>query len=94
MHRARRDHTAAVLINGEVLVAGGFNNGAINNAELYDPSTETWTTINSMNDARGEHTISVLTNAKVLVTGGLGYRGFQNSTELYDQSTGNWTRMG
>ncbi|CAM4802267.1 unnamed protein product [Rotaria magnacalcarata] len=94
MNHTRRSHTTSVLINEKVLVAGGFDNGAISNAELYDPSTEIWTTIDSMNDARGEHTASILMNGKVLITGGLATRGFLNSSELYDPSTETWTTTG
>lgn len=40
MAYTRLDHTASVLPNGKVLVAGGLSyGGCIKNAELYDPST-------------------------------------------------------
>jgi hypothetical protein len=38
---ARYIHTATLLPNGKVLVAGGVNGGA--SAELYDPVSGTWT---------------------------------------------------
>ncbi len=71
----------------------------LNNAELYDSSTRTWTMINGMNIARNMHTASVLTNGKMLVVGGLGgndpLKSIRlNSTELYDPSTGLWTITG
>ena len=45
MNVARIDHTATLLSNGEVLVAGGNNNtaGYLSSAELYNPSTGKWT---------------------------------------------------
>jgi hypothetical protein len=83
MSRGRHSHTASVLKNGNILVTGGFNNGALNSAELYDPSTETWTTIGSMEDEREEHTASVLMNGKVLITGGAIHSFPLDGVELY-----------
>ncbi|CAF5113475.1 unnamed protein product, partial [Rotaria sp. Silwood1] len=94
MSTARCLHTASVLTNGKVLVAGGRSGSSYwNSAELYDPSTGTWTNTGSMSSARGEHTASVLTNGKVLVAGGYG-GSYLNSAELYDPSTGTWTNTG
>jgi len=73
MNSARAAHTASILTNGKVLVTGGVLYGLVlSSAELYDPSTGTWTTTGSLNYARYAHTASVLTNGKVLVTGGIG----------------------
>ena len=43
---ARDRHTATLLPNGKVLVAGGDDNGFVHlaSAELYDPATGSWTT--------------------------------------------------
>jgi hypothetical protein len=70
---ARRKHTATLLPNGKLLVAGGNGSGnALASAELYDPSTGIWTGIGSLNTGRESHTATLLPNGKVLVAGGEG----------------------
>src|SRR5260221_5809249 len=61
---ARYGHTATLLANGKVLVAGGYgyDNAATNSAELYDPATGTWTNAGSLIIARADHTATLLTN--------------------------------
>ena len=78
MNQARWRHTATVLPNGKVLVAGGFANPIANtnaqpvhnSAELYDPVTGQFTPTGSMQTRRGLHVAQLLTNGKVLVAGG------------------------
>ncbi|CAF1683022.1 unnamed protein product, partial [Adineta ricciae] len=89
MNLARYYHTSSLLSTGTVFVTGGYYNGYLNNAELYDPLTGKWTRTGSMNSARDLHTASVLSNGKVLVTGG-----GSNTAELYDPSRGSWTTIG
>ena len=53
MATARAYHTATLLPNGQVLVAGGYNGSCLlASAELYDPATGTWTATGSMATAR------------------------------------------
>jgi hypothetical protein len=96
LNYVRADHTATLLSDGRVLVAGGVNydNGGslVPIAELYDPATGSWTLTGSLNTGRYDHTATLLTNGKVLVAGG-GY-GPLASAELYDPATGNWTFTG
>ena len=49
---ARYRHTATLLPNGKVLVAGGFNSLILASAELYDPASGTWTATGSLATAR------------------------------------------
>ena len=93
---ARSRHTATLLPNGKVLVAGGnHGHAASSSAELYDPATGTWTATGSLGTARLRHTATLLSSGKVLVTGGEnGLDGFLNSAELYDPATGTWTAAG
>src|SRR3984893_14021745 len=67
---ARQEHTATLLPNGKVLVAGGIgNSGDLARAELYDPASGTWTATGSLATARANHTATLLPDGKVLVAG-------------------------
>ena len=92
LNTARGEHTATLLPNGQVLLAGGFGtSGYLASAELYDPATDVWTATGSMNTAREVHTATSLPNGQVLVAGGLGNSFPLASAELYDPATGMWT---
>src|SRR4051794_2697344 len=95
LNTARNQHTATLLPNGKVLVAGGFNGVYLATAELYDPGTGTWSPTGSLRTARSYHTATLLPNGKVLVAGGQG-TGLVRlaTTELYDPSAGTWTFPG
>lgn len=94
MDDERYIHTATLLDDGKVLVAGGCCAAShLVSAELYDPTTGTWSTTGSMNDFRWFHTATLLGNGKVLVAGGLGGDPITRltSAELYDPTTGTWS---
>jgi hypothetical protein len=94
MTKVRNLHTATLLPNGQVLVAGGLSNGFDSSAELYDPATGSFTATGSMNTARLQATATLLPNGKVLIAGGLGSQGYLNSAELYDPANGTFTATG
>src|SRR5438093_977424 len=49
LNKARDLHTATLLPNGKILVAGGDDISSGNSAELYDPATGTWSSTGNLN---------------------------------------------
>jgi hypothetical protein len=98
MQSARSEHTASLLSNGKVLVAGGtYNAGSYrSSSELYDPTVGTWSGTGALLSTRASHTATVLSNGEVLVTGGLASTdgAYLSSSELYDPATGSWSSTG
>jgi hypothetical protein len=73
MNVARQDPVAALLPNGNVLVAGGVPPGggtALTSAELYDPTTGAWKVTGSLSTGRDGATATLLPNGEVMVAGG------------------------
>jgi Tol biopolymer transport system component/N-acetylneuraminic acid mutarotase len=88
----RGNHTATLLANGKVLVAGGLGTtGELATAELYNPATDTWSFTGSLASARHDHTATPLANGKVLVAGGEKNGQSLDTAELYDPNTGSWS---
>jgi len=93
MNTKRATHTATLLSNGKVLIAGGFREEgtsevAVASAEIYDPETNTFMWTGDMNEARVGHTATLLPNGQVLIVGGWGVSGRTSTAELYDPQTG------
>lgn len=91
--------TATLLSNGQVLVAGGASDSAVNaSCDLYDPKTGNMTATGSLNIARNYQSATLLPNNKVLVVGGFTGPGSGGtaltSCELYDPTSGTWSSTG
>jgi hypothetical protein len=88
-------HTATLLPNGTVLIAGGRlgTAGSIPSAEIYDPITDKTMAAGYMQCPRAGHTATLLPNGKVLVVGGsqLFCGSPPTTVELYDPLTNTWT---
>src|SRR5215475_1887110 len=95
---ARADHTATLLSDGQVLIAGGMvENGVfLNTMELYDPKTGSFRSAGNMSSKRVGHSATLLPSGKVLLAGGMAARSFEgglhsitsNSVDIYDPQTG------
>ncbi len=93
MANARASHTATLLTDGEVLVAGGTSGtlGILASAELYNPASRAFANTGSMADARSGAAAALLKDGRVLVTGGAGVGGVLASAELYGPGAGKFT---
>jgi hypothetical protein len=95
MSVARYAHTATVLNNGTILIAGGYNTASSATAELYNPTTGVFSSVGSMATARHNHTATLLNNGMVLIAGGINSAtGNLASAELYNPSTTTFTPAG
>ena len=107
MTQPRCLHSATLLPNGNVMVAGGVGSlydsntqsdtDTVTTAEMYNPTTGTWTATGSLNAARADAATTLLQNGKVLTAGGYGKTGqnttvtYLTSAELYDPTSGHWS---
>ncbi|HUY27651.1 MAG TPA: kelch repeat-containing protein [Candidatus Binataceae bacterium] len=91
----REGHTATLLRDGRVLVAGGSDNGAhtLSSAEIYDPETGRWRLTGRMNVPREAQVAVRLGSGQVLMAAGGrgdmpgGYIAYQNA-EIFDPGAG------
>jgi N-acetylneuraminic acid mutarotase len=95
----RTAHTATLLPNGKVLVAGGVDSNGVlvTTAEIYDPNANTWAAAGTLITPRYQHTATLLNTGKVLLAGGNSNPISSltatplNAAELYDPAANSWT---
>jgi hypothetical protein len=101
MSSARDAHTATLLPNGKVLIAGGVDASltTLSSAEIFDPAANNgagaFTGTGSMGNPRNHHTASLLPNGKVFIAGGAQFSDFSlpgarlDSAEIFDPAANN-----
>jgi len=89
----------ALLSDGRVLVAGGYGDSAntigIANAEIFDPTKQTWTSVPNMQYRRWYPTATTLSDGRIIVTAGWQTTSHTNAgiSEIYDPVANSWTSL-
>jgi N-acetylneuraminic acid mutarotase len=88
----RYDHTATLLADGRVLVAGGTRSTVIlDSTEIYDPTSNSWSPGPSLPSPRTGHAATLLPGGRVLVVGGNGTSDPLDTADLYDPRANRWS---
>ncbi|MFA6583722.1 MAG: kelch repeat-containing protein [Elusimicrobiaceae bacterium] len=101
MKQSRANHTANMLPNGNILLAGGYmqekTTGTLSGAEIYYPEDNAWVPTTAMWHARQGHTAVMIPKGAwgghILVIGGYSSSTYQNSMEAYDPVNAQWTEL-
>lgn len=99
---ARQLHTATLMSNNRVLIAGGLGVDtqggqftALASCVVFDPASDSFTATGAMPQARGWHSAASLPNGQVLVAGGVNDQlASLNSSATFDPAAGQWTAAG
>jgi hypothetical protein len=96
MRVARAAHTATLLADGRVLIAGGFQveGQSLASAELFDPATNRFAPAGELVTPRVGHAAIRLRDGRVLLAGGWDGRTRTNALEVFDPETGTFNAAG
>jgi N-acetylneuraminic acid mutarotase len=101
MNDDRNLHAVVLLADGRVMAVGGGGRGGAHTsnihqtAEIFDPSSGTWTRTANMVYERRNTALALLSNGSVLAVGGGDiHLDPQKDTDIWDPATGEWSKTG
>jgi len=89
----------AALADGRIVVVGGYGGGGsqigISNAEIFDPSNDSWTILPKMAYSRWYPTATTLADGRIIVMAGWQTSSHTNAgvPEIYDSVSNTWTKI-
>jgi hypothetical protein len=98
-----KNHTASLLVtsnsqlsNKVLLVGGNGGSGTLSSVFLFDPTSSSFNTMNSLSSPREGHTATTLANGNILITGGKNGSTVLATTQLFNPSSsvGTWSSAG
>lgn len=95
MNQTRANHTATLLPDGRILVAGGIGNSGSTifaTGEIYDPATGSWTEIGGMSSGHSRHAAALAANGTVIVAGGANQQfNYTAAVDIFNPATNQWS---
>ncbi|MGZ8181375.1 MAG: kelch repeat-containing protein, partial [Methylobacter sp.] len=94
LHTARAKHTATLLNDGTLMVAGGIGQDGkpLNAVEIWDPVERQWRDAPQLAMARSMHSATLLSDGRLMISGGLNADGMPlNSVEIWNPSSNTWS---
>src|SRR5256712_3332590 len=89
MLASRSGHTATLLADGRVLIAGGEGSGAPGNTlEIFNPATGSFSLAGTLTSSRKNHAAVLLSDGRVMIVGGSDSNQILNSSEIVDPAAG------
>ncbi len=98
MAQLRHDHSAALLSDGTVLVAGGRTGGSnseyLAECEIFNPATNAWSLAPPMPEPRIAAMTALFSDNSILIAGGrTSEYANAGATDVYAPGTGSWTSV-
>ncbi len=93
MLTAKMNHVASAMADGRVLVCGGYNGAVLADSQIYNPSTNAWSSVAALPAARSSASAALLGDGRVLVCGGWDGSAASSVAWTYAASTNTWAQV-